>query len=54
MKANKRDRPVFQVILANGRDVKLDKIAQYRGFDKSAIVKQWIDAAYSKLPKEAQ
>jgi len=54
MKRTERKRPVFQVILKHGRDLKLEKIAAYRGQDKSALVKGWIDAAYSKLPEVAK
>jgi hypothetical protein len=54
MKRIERKRPVFQVILKHGRDLKLEKIAAYRGQDKSALVKGWIDAAYSKLPEVAK
>lgn len=54
MKQQVKERPVFQVILKHGRDDKLAKIAAYRGINKSSIVKGWIDAAYARLPKEAQ
>lgn len=54
MKQKTQERPVFQVILHHGRKEKLDKIAAYRGQDKSSVVKGWIDAAYSKLPEAAK
>lgn len=54
MKHKTQERPVFQVILKHGRREKLERIAEYRGQDKSAVVKGWIDAAYSKLPEGAK
>jgi len=48
------NRPTLHVRLDEGRIEKVIKIAQYRGFDKSNVVRLMIDAEYAKLPPEAK
>ena len=54
MKHKEAERPVFQVILKHGRDVKLQRIAEYKGCDKSSLIRNWIDATYNRLPESAK
>ncbi len=54
MKSKTPVRTVFQSALSADRLYRLRKVAEYRGVSMSTLFRSWIDAAYARLPKEAQ
>ena len=53
-KQAKKKRPVFQSVVNDDQLRKLQCIADYRGVNKSAVFRGWIESAYSRLPEDAK
>jgi hypothetical protein len=43
-----------QVLLSEEQQRRLLRIVEYRGVDRSAVIRNWIESAYSRLPEEAK
>jgi hypothetical protein len=53
-KTLKRQRNPVQVLLSEEQQRRLLRIVEYRGVDRSAVIRNWIESAYSRLPEDAK
>ena len=49
-----KDREVLQIRISKEQKDRGKKVAAYKGGDLSSMIRNYIDSAYARLPKEAK